>query len=147
MVGFPGETDAAFQNTLAVATDLPFSYLHVFPYSSRPGTAATAPEAARVSSASVKKRTDLLLDLDRAKRLAFHNKQIGKTVSVLFEAGHSRSYRFGTTPNFTKVAVTEIQATFRIRSSRSRLPPQQTVVTFRPSRTAFQHTHAALVVL
>ncbi len=106
MVGFPGETDVAFQNTLAVATDLPFSYIHVFPYSTRPGTAAARLKP-RVSSPSIKKRTDLLLALDRAKRLAFHNKQIGKTVAVLFEAGTRSAYRFGTTPNFTRVAVTD----------------------------------------
>lgn len=104
MVGFPGETEAAFQNTMAVASDLPFSYLHVFPYSSRPGTAALRIKQ-RVPSASIKKRTTLLLDLDRAKRLVFHNAQIGKTVSVLFESGTRESYRFGTTSNFTKVAV------------------------------------------
>ena len=106
MIGFPGETDAAFQNTVAVASDLPFSYLHVFPYSLRPGTAALRIKQ-RVSSVSIKKRTNLLLDLDRAKRLVFHNAQIGKTVPVLFESGTQGSYRFGTTPNFTKVAVTD----------------------------------------
>jgi threonylcarbamoyladenosine tRNA methylthiotransferase MtaB len=106
LMGFPGETDSAFRNTLAVATDLPFSYLHVFPYSPRPGTAALRIKP-RVAPASMKKRTDLLLNLDRAKRLAFHNKQIGKTVSVLFEAGTRDSCRFGTTPNFTRVAVTD----------------------------------------
>ncbi|MDF0673921.1 MAG: tRNA (N(6)-L-threonylcarbamoyladenosine(37)-C(2))-methylthiotransferase MtaB [Nitrospira sp.] len=105
LVGFPGETETAFRNTLAMATDLPFSYLHVFPYSPRPGTAAMRLNQ-RISSASVKKRADLLLALDRAKRLVFHNKQIGKTVSVLFEAGTRDSYRFGTTPNFTRVGIT-----------------------------------------
>ena len=40
LVGFPGEGDAHFANTLAIATDLPLSYLHVFTYSERPGTAA-----------------------------------------------------------------------------------------------------------
>ncbi|MDH4153279.1 MAG: tRNA (N(6)-L-threonylcarbamoyladenosine(37)-C(2))-methylthiotransferase MtaB [Nitrospira sp.] len=109
MVGFPGETDAAFRNTLAVASDLPFSYLHVFPYSPRPGTAALRLKHL-VSSASVKKRIDLLLDLDRAKRLTFHNKYIGRTVSVLFESGTRGTYRFGMTPNFTKVAVTDSEA-------------------------------------
>lgn len=58
---------------------------------------------------SVKKRTDLLLSLDRAKRLAFHNAQIGKTVSVLFEAGSRDAYRFGTTPNFTRVGVMDCE--------------------------------------
>ncbi|MDH5495996.1 MAG: tRNA (N(6)-L-threonylcarbamoyladenosine(37)-C(2))-methylthiotransferase MtaB [Nitrospira sp.] len=104
MVGFPGETDAAFQNSLAVATDLPFSYLHVFPYSPRPGTAAVRLKQ-QVLSATMKKRTDILLNLNRTKRLAFHNRQIGKTVSVLFESGTRDSHRIGTTPNFTKVAV------------------------------------------
>ncbi len=106
LVGFPGETETAFQNTLAVTTDLPFSYLHVFPYSPRPGTAAMRLKH-RIPSVSVKKRADLLLDLDRTKRLAFHNTQIGSTVPVLFEAGVRDSYRFGTTPNFTRVAVTD----------------------------------------
>lgn len=105
MVGFPGETESSFQNTLAVATDLPFSYLHVFPYSPRPGTAAMRLKQ-RIPSASVKKRADLLLDLDRVKRLAFHNKQIGKTVSALFESGTRAAYRFGTTQNFTRVGIT-----------------------------------------
>ncbi|UVT19068.1 MAG: tRNA (N(6)-L-threonylcarbamoyladenosine(37)-C(2))-methylthiotransferase MtaB [Nitrospira sp.] len=109
LVGFPGETEAAFRNTLAAATDLPFSYFHVFPYSSRPGTAAMRLKQ-HVPTAAVKKRTGMLLDLDRAKRLAFHNRQIGKTVSVLFEAGARESYRVGTTPNFTKVAVMDSEA-------------------------------------
>lgn len=104
LVGFPGESETAFQNTMALATDLPFSYLHIFPYSPRPGTAAMRLKQ-RVPSASVKKRTDLLLTLDRAKRLAHHNKQIGKTVSVLFESGGRDAYHFGTTPNFTRVGI------------------------------------------
>ena len=105
MVGFPGETETAFQNTVALATDLPFSYLHVFPYSPRPGTAALRIKQ-QVSPAMVKKRTHILLNLDRAKRLAFHNRQIGKTLPVLFESSGKDSHRFGTTPNFTRVAVT-----------------------------------------
>ncbi|MDF0665242.1 MAG: tRNA (N(6)-L-threonylcarbamoyladenosine(37)-C(2))-methylthiotransferase MtaB [Nitrospira sp.] len=104
LVGFPGESETAFQNTMAVAADVPFSYLHVFPYSLRPGTAAMRLKQ-RVPSASVKKRTDLLVALDRAKRLAHHNKQIGKTLSVLFEAGGRDAYHFGTTPNFTRVGI------------------------------------------
>ncbi|MBI3357344.1 MAG: tRNA (N(6)-L-threonylcarbamoyladenosine(37)-C(2))-methylthiotransferase MtaB [Nitrospirae bacterium] len=104
MVGFPGETETAFRNTLAVATDLPFSYLHVFPYSPRPGTAAMRMRPT-VPPTTVKKRTNLLHNLGHAKRLAFHNKQIGITVSALFEARTQDGYRFGTTPNFTRVVV------------------------------------------
>ena len=40
IVGFPGETDSDFQDTMHVVRDLPFTYLHVFPYSERPGAAA-----------------------------------------------------------------------------------------------------------
>lgn len=109
MVGFPGETDVAFRNTVAIASDLPFSYLHVFPYSPRPGTAALRLKQ-QVPSTSIKKRTNLLLDLDRAKRLTFHKKYIGQTLSVLFESGTSGTYRFGMTPNFTKVAVPDSDA-------------------------------------
>ena len=104
MVGFPGETETAFRNTLAVATDLPFSYLHVFPYSPRPGTAAVRMKQA-VPPSTIKRRADILHDLGRAKRLAFHHRQIGTTVSVLFEEGVQDGYRHGTTPNFTTVAV------------------------------------------
>ncbi|NOU08557.1 MAG: tRNA (N(6)-L-threonylcarbamoyladenosine(37)-C(2))-methylthiotransferase MtaB, partial [Nitrospira sp.] len=144
LVGFPGETDTAFRNTVAVATDLPFSYLHVFPYSSRPGTAALRIKQL-VPSASVKKRTDLLLDLDRAKRLTFHNKQIGKTISVLFETGTRDSYRFGTTPNFTRVAVTE---TGDLQNQI--LPVTITAAADRFTfghLTASQRTHSAMAVL
>lgn len=105
MVGFPGETESAFRNTLALATDLPFSYLHVFPYSARPGTAALRIKKA-VPAATVSTRADLLQHLGRAKRLSFHHRQIGTTMSVLFESGIHDGYRHGTTPNFTKVAVT-----------------------------------------
>jgi threonylcarbamoyladenosine tRNA methylthiotransferase MtaB len=134
LVGFPGETEAAFQNTLAMATDLPFSYLHVFPYSPRPGTAALRIKH-RVSSATVKKRTKILLDLDRAKRLAFHNKQIGKTVSVLFERGIQDASRFGTTPNFTRVAVTNSA------DLQNRIMP--VTVTAATDRCAFGHLASA----
>jgi threonylcarbamoyladenosine tRNA methylthiotransferase MtaB len=104
MTGFPGETETAFRNTLAVAADLPFSYLHVFPYSPRPGTAALRLERA-TTPASIRKRTELLQNLSQTKRLVFHQKSIGTTLSVLFEAGAEDGFRHGTTSNFTKVAV------------------------------------------
>jgi len=104
MVGFPGETESAFRNTLAAATDLPFSYLHVFPYSARPGTAAVRLNKA-VPASTVSTRADLLQQVGRTKRLSFHHRQIGTKVSVLFESGLQDGYRHGTTPNFMKVAV------------------------------------------
>lgn len=136
LVGFPGETEAAFHNTLSVATDLPFSYLHVFPYSPRPGTAAMRMKR-QVPSAPVKKRADLLLSLDRAKRLAFHNRQIGQTLSVLFEDVTRDTYRFGTASNFTKVAVTDSGDDLR-----NRIIP--VTITAATDRCAFGHVISAL---
>lgn len=104
MVGFPGETETAFRNTVSVTANLPFSYLHVFPYSPRPGTAAARMERT-VPPSVINKRVEILREIGRAKQLAFHHRQIGTTVSVLFETGVQEGFRHGTTPNFTKVAV------------------------------------------
>jgi threonylcarbamoyladenosine tRNA methylthiotransferase MtaB len=130
MVGFPGETEAAFKNTMAVATALPFSYLHVFPYSPRPGTAAARMPGA-VPSTVMNKRMEHLLDLDRAKRLVFHKAQIGTTVHVLFESETPGEYRVGTAPNFTRVAVAGSD------NLQNRIAP--TVITAATERWAFGH--------
>lgn len=104
MVGFPGETVQGFRNTVAIATELPFSYLHVFSFSPRPGTAADR-MTLRVPAATVSRRANLLQSLSRIKRLTFHRRQIGATVPVLFERTVQDGYRIGTAPNFSKVAV------------------------------------------
>lgn len=104
MVGFPGEDETAFANTLKLATELPFAYFHVFPFSPRPGTAAVK-LANPVNAAQIKKRTAILTGLSKAKRLASHDKHIGTTIPVLFEAGLHDGFAVGTTANFLKVAV------------------------------------------
>ncbi|NOS82153.1 MAG: tRNA (N(6)-L-threonylcarbamoyladenosine(37)-C(2))-methylthiotransferase MtaB, partial [Nitrospira sp.] len=76
MVGFPGETEEAFEHTLAIARELPFSYFHVFTYSPRPGTAAMKlldPTPIAVARQRAKK----LAELSRLKRLAFAERYIG----------------------------------------------------------------------
>lgn len=104
LTGFPGEDEAAFANTTKLATDLPFAYFHVFSFSARPGTAAVK-LAGHVDAAQIKKRTAELTALSQAKRLAFHNRHIGMTIPVLFEAGYHDGYSAGTAANFLKVAV------------------------------------------
>ncbi len=104
MVGFPGETEPAFRNTVAIATDLPFAYFHIFPYSPRPGTAAARLKQTLPSSV-INRRIKILQEIGRAKQLAFHHRQIGTTVPVLFETGVEDGLRHGRTPNFTRVAV------------------------------------------
>jgi threonylcarbamoyladenosine tRNA methylthiotransferase MtaB len=104
MVGFPGETEEAFEHTLRIAHELPFSYFHVFTYSQRPGTAAVRlPD--KVPIAVARERAKTLAQLSRLKRLAFAERYIGATVPVLFESGEMDGYRLGVTANFLKVGV------------------------------------------
>ena len=104
LVGFPGEGDDQFANTLAAATDLPFSYLHVFAYSKRPGTAAVR-MADAVPSATVKARSRTLAELSRAKRMAFYQRYVGNTVDVLFETKDDTGRWTGLTGNYMRVGV------------------------------------------
>ncbi|MGH7166100.1 MAG: tRNA (N(6)-L-threonylcarbamoyladenosine(37)-C(2))-methylthiotransferase MtaB [Nitrospiraceae bacterium] len=104
MVGFPGEGEREFANTQAVASDLPFSYFHVFTFSKRPGTAA-ARMTGTVHLATVKARGRALSALSRAKRLAFYQRQIGRTVTVLFESNKPTGLWTGLTSNFTRLGV------------------------------------------
>jgi threonylcarbamoyladenosine tRNA methylthiotransferase MtaB len=104
MVGFPGETEEAFEHTLAIVRELPFSYFHVFTYSPRPGTAAMKlPDPVPIAVA--RRRAKKLTELSRLKRRAFAERYIGSTMSVLFESGSTDGFRFGTTADFLKVAV------------------------------------------
>ncbi len=82
MVGFPGETDAEFEESRAFIDSLPFTYLHVFTYSERPGTPAAAhPDS--VPMAVRKERNRILRDLAAAKNLAFRERMIGRTLSAV----------------------------------------------------------------
>jgi threonylcarbamoyladenosine tRNA methylthiotransferase MtaB len=82
MVGFPGETDAEFEATRRLIEDLPFTYLHVFTYSARPGTpAAGMPNQVPVRVA--RERNRILRDLAAEKKLAFMRSFVGKTMEAI----------------------------------------------------------------
>jgi threonylcarbamoyladenosine tRNA methylthiotransferase MtaB len=82
MVGFPGETDAEFESTRKMVEELPFTYLHVFTYSARPGTpAAEMPRQVPVQDA--RERNRVLRELAAEKRLAFMRTFVGKTVEAI----------------------------------------------------------------
>jgi threonylcarbamoyladenosine tRNA methylthiotransferase MtaB len=84
MVGFPGETEAAFANTSRLVEELPFAYLHVFPFSRRPGTpAATMPE--QVLDADKKRRVEHLRRIGAEKRRIFAETFLGAPLAVLIE--------------------------------------------------------------
>lgn len=82
MVGFPGETDVEFEATRRMVEDLPFTYLHVFTYSSRPGTPAAAmPKQVPVQVA--RERNRILRELGSTKKLAFMRSFIGKEIEAI----------------------------------------------------------------
>lgn len=84
MVGFPGEGDAEFNNTFKLLQDLPVAYLHVFPYSERPGTAAQKLHP-QVPENIKKERAALLRNLSLNKREEFALRFLGKKLDVLVE--------------------------------------------------------------
>jgi len=82
MTGFPGETDAEFEATRRLITDLPFTYLHVFTYSARPGTpAAATPNQVPVQVA--RERNRILRTLGAEKKLAFMQSFVGKLLDAI----------------------------------------------------------------
>jgi threonylcarbamoyladenosine tRNA methylthiotransferase MtaB len=82
MVGFPGETDAEFDSTRKMIEELPFTYLHVFTYSARPGTgAAEMPNQVPVQVA--RERNRILRELAAEKKLAFMRSFIGKSLEAI----------------------------------------------------------------
>ena len=84
IVGFPGETDTAFENTRKLIEELPFSYLHVFSYSPRRGTEAN--EYKDDIPGNIKKeRNKILTQLIKEKGLEFRNKSLNTIATVLIE--------------------------------------------------------------
>jgi len=84
LVGLPGETEAAFRNTLRVLEALPFTNLHVFPYSKRDGTRAAA-MTGQVPEAEKKRRVTVVKELGGEKRDIFARGFLGQEASVLVE--------------------------------------------------------------
>ena len=82
MVGFPGETDALFEESRVFIDAMPFTYLHVFTYSERPGTPAAVMPGA-VSIPVRKRRNKVLRDLADAKNLAFRQSFLGREISAV----------------------------------------------------------------
>jgi threonylcarbamoyladenosine tRNA methylthiotransferase MtaB len=82
IAGFPGETEEDHQATLALIERLPLTYLHVFSFSSRPGTAAAALQD-QVPEQMIARRARELRALGEEKKAAFRAAQVGRTMQVL----------------------------------------------------------------
>jgi len=84
LIGFPGESEKAFENTYELIAELPVSYLHVFPFSARPGTAA-AKFPNIVHSKIIRNRCQRMRTLGNEKRMEFYRKFTGRTLPILIE--------------------------------------------------------------
>lgn len=106
IVGFPGESDAAFEYSVELLASLPLTYFHVFPYSKRRGTVAVSlPD--HVPGNVKKQRARRMRELGARKKEAFCGGFLGKRLSVLVEAKADRysSGRCGFSENYLPVAV------------------------------------------
>jgi threonylcarbamoyladenosine tRNA methylthiotransferase MtaB len=101
IAGFPGETEAQFEATFELLSELPFTYFHVFPYSIRSGTTA-AKLPGHLPPIVVKNRAARLRELGERKRHAFARSAVGSIMRVLAEhaparagvlSGYSRNYQ------------------------------------------------------
>lgn len=101
ITGFPGENDDDFIDTFKLVSDLPFTYLHVFPFSERPGTQA-ATEKNKVKYEIREERRKKLITLSEKKNLEFKIKNINTINEVLFENTLKNNMISGLTGNYLR---------------------------------------------
>jgi threonylcarbamoyladenosine tRNA methylthiotransferase MtaB len=104
ITGFPGETDADFQESFRVIEQLPFSNLHVFPFSPRPGTRAFQMKP-RVPARIAGERAAILRRLGEAKRAAFAQTWVGRPVEVWVESVSASGEAQGWTGEYLPVTI------------------------------------------
>jgi threonylcarbamoyladenosine tRNA methylthiotransferase MtaB len=104
MVGFPGESDTGFEQTRALIERLPFTYLHVFTYSSRPGTPSAAmPDQVPVQIA--RERNRVLRELAAQKKRAFMESFVGREVEAITLTHFDGEYTEALTDNYLKLKL------------------------------------------
>jgi threonylcarbamoyladenosine tRNA methylthiotransferase MtaB len=101
MVGFPGETELEFVETRQMIEELPFTYLHVFTYSARPGTfAANAP--LQVPVALARERNGILRELAAQKKASFMRSMVGTKVQAITLQAANADFTEALTDNYLK---------------------------------------------
>lgn len=113
MVGFPGETEAHFEETRSFVEKLPFTYLHVFTYSSRPGT-ASAGMAQQVPMQVARERNKVLRELIARKKAAFLRSLVGSDVEVVTLTVQSADSTEALTDNYQKLRLAGRHASNRL---------------------------------
>ncbi len=109
MVGFPGEGEHEFHNTLRFIEASPLTHLHVFSYSPRPGTRAADMDD-QVPESEKKMRSEMLRLLAQEKNLSFRKKLLAREINVVVEAGTNASQGkpTGLTDNYIRVVIENI---------------------------------------
>jgi threonylcarbamoyladenosine tRNA methylthiotransferase MtaB len=104
MVGFPGETEAEFDETQRMVEELPFTYLHVFTYSARPGTPA-AGQAGQVPVAVARERNRVLREIASKKKAAFMGSLVGTVVEAITLQSGGADFTEALTENYLKMRI------------------------------------------
>lgn len=108
IVGFPGETEDHFQETIDYLEQHPFTYLHVFRFSARSGTFAARLKDP-VTKQTAQNRSRILQELSRKMRSRFAASFIGSKQPVLFEEQDENGFYCGLTPHYLRVRVASEQ--------------------------------------
>ena len=112
LVGFPGETESDFERTCELIGESPVSYLHVFPFSARKGTAAYGfPN--QVPRQVIRDRAQKMRLIGNQKKADYYKKFVGKTVELIVEttSDSENGYSKGTSSNYIPILVKESSAT------------------------------------
>lgn len=104
MVGFPGETDAEFEQTRRMIEELPFTYLHVFTYSSRPGT-RSATMRNQVPGPIMKERNRVLRELASQKKAEFMRTFVGRQIEAITLRSGDEKGTDALTDNYLKLRI------------------------------------------
>jgi threonylcarbamoyladenosine tRNA methylthiotransferase MtaB len=104
IVGFPGETQEDHRDTLAFVEKMPFTYLHCFPYSDRPGTPSCTTDG-HVEAEQIRRRSAALRSISSCKNRAFRRSFLGRTLRVLTLADQEEGKRLALSGNYLRVRL------------------------------------------
>ncbi|MBS3806774.1 MAG: tRNA (N(6)-L-threonylcarbamoyladenosine(37)-C(2))-methylthiotransferase MtaB [Bacteroidales bacterium] len=104
IVGFPGEDEQRFHQTLEFLKEMDVGYYHAFSFSARPNTPAYNMQP-KVPNTVIKQRSHMVQELAEQKKLSFYRRHLGQTREVLFEGSGKDELMAGFTDNYIRVEV------------------------------------------
>lgn len=114
IVGFPGETDAYFQDTVDVIREVQFAKVHMFPYSERKRTRA-ALYTDKVPQEIIQQRKQIVLRAAEESSFELRNRYVGRRMKVLIEGdggGHTENFLYVIVPNAKQNDIVEVELKF-----------------------------------